>query len=176
MPVHGSNLRLTWLPSLGGKVSSLRLGDRGREWLAPPVRPLAAPAPGQEWGQLDCSGWDECLPNIGASTSGDRVLMDHGDVWRLSWDATAETFSGAVAPPHRTYRFAQNIVAECSTLHIDYQLTNQGNRPLQWAWAQHMLLATDERTRSVSSSPMRFRLDSAFRHFRRSQQTESSSD
>ena len=167
MFVYGSDLRLTWSPGLGGKVSSLRLGDRGREWLAPPVRPLAAPAPGQDWGELDCSGWDECLPNIGAAASADSALMDHGDVWRLPWETTAETaetFGGAVTPRHRTYRFARDIAFEGSTLRIDYRLTNQGNRPLNWAWAQHMLLAADERTRIVSSAPLRLRPDSVFRH------------
>ena len=34
-------------PGLGGKVTSLRLGAGGREWLARPVHTFRAPAPGR---------------------------------------------------------------------------------------------------------------------------------
>jgi galactose mutarotase-like enzyme len=150
---------LSWVPKLGGKVTSLRFGTGGREWLAPPVRALAVPAPGQDWGELDCSGWDECFPNIGASAA--LGLSDHGDVWRVPWDV-ATTSSGSVAPPHRTYRFSRDIAEQGSALRIEYRVENTGEQPLHWAWAQHMLLAADEHTRIVASSPMHLRLDSGF--------------
>lgn len=153
--------RLGWTPGFGGKITSLRFGEHGREWLAPPVRPLAVPSPGQEWGELDCSGWDECLPNIAAAPG--PSLADHGDVWRHPWDPTPGAASGTVAPPRRTYRFARDVTAEDSTLRIEYRLRNSGGQPLRWAWAQHMLLAADERMRIVASSPMNLRLDAAFR-------------
>lgn len=164
--------RLDWVPELGGKITSLRFGaggsgadtadDAGREWLAPPVRTLAVPAPGQDWAELDCSGWDECLPNIGAAPG--EGLSDHGDVWRLPWTTTSGPASGSVAPPHRTYHFARDITSSSadSTLRIDYRLKNLGRNPLRWAWAQHMLLAADDRTRIVASSPMNLRVDSVF--------------
>ncbi|TDT97463.1 hypothetical protein EDD99_5601 [Streptomyces sp. 846.5] len=157
-------LDLRFVPGLGGKVTGLRLGPDGREWLARPVRPLRAPRPGQDWGELDCSGWDECLPNIGASPDG--TLADHGDVWRLPWQARTgpDTLSGSVAPPHRGYRFARELVARGPVLRAEYWLDNLGDRPLPWAWAQHMLLAGDEHSRILSSSPMRLRLDSAYRN------------
>ncbi|MFC1414750.1 hypothetical protein ACEZCY_36665 [Streptacidiphilus sp. N1-12] len=156
-------LGLRFVPELGGKVTGLRLTPGGREWLAQPVRPLRAPLPGQDWGELDCSGWDECLPNIGASADG--VLADHGDVWRLPWQARAgpDTLSAAVAPPHRSYRFGRDLSTNGRMLRADYRLDNLGDRPLPWAWAQHMLLAGDEHTRILASSPMRLRLDSAYR-------------
>ena len=157
--------RLHWTPGLGGKITGLRFGEHGREWLAPPVRPLAVPSPGQDWGELDCSGWDECLPNIAAAP--DLGLADHGDVWRHPWDPTPGAASGTVAPPGRTYRFGRDITAEDSTLRIGYRLRNLGGLPLRWAWAQHMLLAADEHTRIVASSPLNLRLDAAFRDRRR---------
>ena len=199
----GTEPHLRWSPGLGGKVSSLRPGGRGREWLAPPVRPYARPRPGQDWGEGDCSGWDECFPNIAASADGS--LADHGDVWRLAWDAAepgalsgsvalsgsaalsssaarsgsvapsdsvalsgsvalrgSVAPSGSAAPPGRDYRFAREITAEGGLLRVDYRVRNLGERPLAWAWAQHMLLAADEETRIVSSSPMRLRVDCAF--------------
>lgn len=156
-------LRLRFVPDLGGKVTSLRSGPGGREWLARPVRSLRAPRPGQDWGELDCSGWDECLPNIGGSADG--ALADHGDVWRLPWQAQAgpDTLSGSVAPPHRDYRFARDLSTAGPVLRAEYRLDNLGGRPLPWAWAQHMLLSADEHTGILASSPMRLRLDSSYR-------------
>jgi hypothetical protein len=174
--------RLQWKPELGGKVSSLRFGAAGRQWLAAPVRPLAAPAPGQDWAQLDCSGWDECFPNIGAApdaglqghSSREHGLQDHGEVWRLPWIRQApDSLVGAVEPEGRGYRFEREITAtggphqhnalQNNALRIVYRLENTGDQPLAWAWAQHMLLAAHERMRIVSSSPMRLRVDSAYR-------------
>lgn len=161
--------RLGWTPGLGGKIDSLRFGAHGREWLAPPARPRAAPSPGQDWSELDCSGWDECLPNIAAEPG--LGLADHGDVWRYPWGPTPGAVlgavSGTVAPPRRKYRFARDVTAEGSTLRIEYRLRNFGGQPLRWAWAQHMLLAADDRMRIVASSPMNLRLDAAFRDGRR---------
>ncbi len=154
--------RLHWTPALGGKVSSLRFGAAGREWLAAPVRPPAAPAPGQDWAELDCSGWDECFPNIAAAPA--EGLQDHGDVWRVPWTTQGtDPLAGSVAPQGRTYRFGRAPAVHGSTLRIDYRLDNLGERPLAWAWAQHMLLAAHERMRVVASSPMRLRVDSAYR-------------
>ena len=157
-------LAVRFAPGLGGKVTSLRLGPAGREWLAQPARPLRTPAPGQDWGELDCSGWDECLPNTGAAP--EQGLADHGDVWRLPWQGSSgpARLSGSVA--HGDYRFSRDITTDGPRLRADYTLRNQGGRPLRWAWTQHLLLAADQRTRIVTSSPVRFRLDSAFRHGR----------
>lgn len=158
--------RLNWAPELGGKITSLRFEiggfDAGREWLAPPVRARAIPLPGQDWGELDCSGWDECLPNIGAEPG--AGLSDHGDVWRIPWTAApGSTASGHVSPPHRSYRFARDVTSAAGgTLRVDYRLKNVGEDPLRWAWAQHMVLAADDRTRIVASSPMRLRVDAVF--------------
>jgi hypothetical protein len=183
--------RLNWAPELGGKITSLRFAaagsedggfgdggledggfeDTGREWLAPPVRARAVPRPGQDWGELDCSGWDECLPNIGAAPG--AGLSDHGDVWRTPWTevsgvtprtpAGTAAMSGHVSPPHRGYSFARDITsAAAGALRIDYRLKNLGAGPLRWAWAQHMLLAADERTRIAASSPMHLRVDALF--------------
>jgi hypothetical protein len=161
-----SELEVLLAPEFGGKVTGLRLGPAGRQWLAPPLRPLRAPAPGQDWGALDCSGWDECLPNIGASPDG--RLADHGDVWRLPWQpgsgsgSGSGTLSGSVTPPQREYRFARDITTRGPEVRVEYRLENLGTRSLPWAWAQHLLLAADERTRIVASAPIRLRLDSAY--------------
>jgi hypothetical protein len=71
--------------------------------------------------------------------------------------------SGSIAPPGRGYRFTRDVTAEGSLLRADYQIENLGEAPLAWSWAQHMLLAADENTKIVASSPLHLRLDSAYR-------------
>lgn len=167
---HG--FQLSYTPQLGGKVTSLRYGDTGRQWLAEPVRPLGFPdRADQPWDELDCSGWDECFPNIGRS---DRLgLLDHGDVWRHPWtDGSAQEssespqLSGWVSPPGRGYRFSRDIHAMGSRLKLDYLLENVGDQELHWAWSQHALLTADERTRLVVPTATPMRVDGAFRHGR----------
>lgn len=165
--------RLSHVPQLGGKVTSLRYGESGRQWLAAPVRPLAAPSRAdQPWGELDCSGWDECFPNVGSHHR--LALLDHGEVWRHPWHheaagancGDAPGVSGWVCPPGREYRFNRDIRTLGSRLDITYRIDNSADEPLPWAWAQHLLLAADERTRLVLPAPARLRLDSAFWHGR----------
>ncbi|MDQ1731800.1 MAG: hypothetical protein QOK10_1959 [Pseudonocardiales bacterium] len=156
-------LRVAVLPELGAKVTSLRLTD-GREWLAQPVRPLAAPAhPDQDWAELDCSGWDECFPNIAPSQA--LGLRDHGEVWRHPWSARMTAAGLRTEIRTGRYRFARELTSSGNQLVADYLLRNespQGGAELDWAWAQHPLLAVDESTRLLLPGPARVRLDACF--------------
>ena len=163
-PASADGLRVTFAPSLGAKVTSLRLAA-GREWLAAPVRLLGSPSqPDQDWSELDCSGWDECFPNIAASPS--AGLLDHGEVWRHPW--TVRRVDGGVRAEIRTdrYRLARELRIEGRRLVADYILRSemQPGTPgaLDWAWAQHPLLSVDELTRLVLPAPARVRLEAAF--------------
>jgi hypothetical protein len=156
-------LRVAVVPELGAKVTSLRLAG-GREWLAQPVRSLAAPAhPDQDWAELDCSGWDECFPNIAPSQA--LGLHDHGEVWCHPWSARVTATGIRTEIRTRRYRFARELTSRGNRLTADYLLRNespQGAAALDWAWAQHPLLAVDERTRLLLPAPARVRLDASF--------------
>jgi hypothetical protein len=160
-PASADALRVELVPELGAKITSLRLGS-GPEWLAAPVRPLTKPAPNQDWAELDCSGWDECFPNVAPSAS--LGLPDHGEVWRHPW--TLQLTETAVSTQIVTDRYSlqRRLTVSGCRLVIDYRLQNLGSERLDWAWAQHPLLAVAEHTRLVLPASTRVRVDSAFLH------------
>lgn len=163
-PPSADGLRVHVAPTLGGKVTSIHLAG-GREWLASPVRRLSSPTgPDQDWAELDCSGWDECFPNIAASAS--RGLLDHGEVWRHPW--TAQESDAGLRTEINTdrYSLARELHLHERRLVAEYTLRGEGragtDSELDWAWAQHPLLAVDEQTRLLLPASTRVRLEAAF--------------
>lgn len=153
-------------PRLGAKVTSLRVGA-GPEWLAPPARPLreAGNEPGT-WADYDCSGWDECFPNIAADAS--AGLADHGEVWSTAWevdsrgDALVTTYRGGDG---RLLERGLRLGREdgVPTLIAAYRLTAPADAGLRdWAWAQHPLLAADPTLRIELPAPAPVRLEAGF--------------
>ena len=163
-PASAEGLRVRIAPVLGAKVTSLRLPG-GREWLAPAVRPLSSPTRrGQAWAELDCSGWDECFPNIAASAR--LGLLDHGEVWRHPWSTQDTDASLRSQISTDRYSLARELQIHRRRLVAEYTLRSEapaGNGgTLRWAWAQHPLLAVDDLTRLLLPSPARVRLEAAF--------------
>jgi galactose mutarotase-like enzyme len=78
---------VTVLPHLGGKIASIQIN--GQELLQAPLAPLAARTHSMTFDASDASGWDECLPSVGACTvqtaDGRAQIPDHGDLWRVEW-------------------------------------------------------------------------------------------
>lgn len=157
--VSDAGLRVGMVPGLGAKITSFRLGG-GREWVAPPFRPLELPvSPSQDWGELDCSGWDECFPNIAASDP--LGLPDHGEVWRHSWAIEESGGSLTTSTTAPSYAFDRRATVTGREVRLDYTVRNTGAAQLSWAWAQHPLLAVDEDTRLVLPESSPVRLESA---------------
>lgn len=160
------------VPSLGAKVLSLRRAG-GREWLAPPVRPVRRPAvPAGLWSDYDCAGWDECFPNIAPDSA--RGLADHGDLWSQSWQLDEDGSRGALVTSARTrgHLFERSLRwqedAAVPTLVADYRLvrTDEGDPAgleLGWAWAQHPLLSASAGMLIELPAQARVRADSAWR-------------
>jgi hypothetical protein len=162
--VRAGDLTVVVAPQFGAKVTSLRLAG-GREWLAAPVRPYRRVSSPPVWADEDCSGWDECWPNIAAE---DGIgLIDHGDVWWREWESvdSAGQLRTSVAVPDR-YEFARTLrlaaVDGAATVTADYRLAAHGGTPLRWAWAQHPMLAADPAMRIVLPAPARVRVEWAF--------------
>jgi hypothetical protein len=163
-PTSADGLRVKVAPGLGAKVTSLRVAG-GREWLAPPVRPLATPVRAdQEWAELDCSGWDECFPNIAASQT--LGLLDHGEVWRHPWTANQTDTGVRTEISTDRYTLARELRLSGRRLLADYTLRSEkpsgSDDAINWAWAQHPLLSVDERTRLLVPAAARVRLEAAF--------------
>ena len=84
---------MTVLPRFGGKIASIRIGER--ELLQAPLAPIAPRTRTMAFDAADASGWDECLPSVAAcavkTEAGVAEIPDHGDLWRVEWAARDES-------------------------------------------------------------------------------------
>jgi galactose mutarotase-like enzyme len=153
---------LTILPSLGGKIASLRIQDR--ELLQTPLSPLGPRTRTMAFDDSDASGWDECLPSVAPCTVGTSAglaaIPDHGDLWRVAWQPVAtdsgsatfrgECFSLPLALERKICLYQQQERASDTwQLNLDYKLTNTGGYPVPWSWAAHPLFAAEANDRIV---------------------------
>jgi galactose mutarotase-like enzyme len=142
-------LRAAVLPALGGKVASLRWLPGEMELLQAPLAPYAPRTLTMAFDEGDASGIDECLPSVAACTvetaQGSAQVPDHGDFWRLAWEAAQEgnTIRMSAMGFSLPLRFERTLRLEKDTLGIDYRVTNVGKEPVPWAWAAHPLFAVD---------------------------------
>src|SRR5579859_7598606 len=88
---------VTLMPAFGGKIASIIFA--GTELLQAPLHPYAPRTHQMPFDAGDASGWDECLPSVGACTvdtpSGPASIPDHGDLWRLPWELLASSADSA---------------------------------------------------------------------------------
>lgn len=138
----------TILPSLGGKIASLK--KNGIELLQQPLRPYAPRTPTMGFEESDASGIDECLPSVAAcrieTSSGQAQIPDHGEFWRLPCavdcltpDAVKLTATGSVLP----LRFERRLRLQGDALRIDYRVENTSAADLPYAWCSHPLFSVD---------------------------------
>ena len=89
--IRAGECTLTVLPQFGGKIASIRIGDR--ELLQRPLTPIASRTKTMGFEHSDASGWDECLPSVAAceleNQGGLVQIPDHGDLWRVEWESPA---------------------------------------------------------------------------------------
>ena len=62
--IRAGNCAVTILPSLGGKIASILIGNR--ELLQSPLAAYAPRTQTMSFDTGDASGWDECLPSVAA--------------------------------------------------------------------------------------------------------------
>jgi galactose mutarotase-like enzyme len=143
-------LRVAVMPALGGKIASLRWLPGDVELLQAPLIPYAARTMTMAFDEGDASGIDECLPSVAACTvvtsSGGLVQVpDHGDFWRLDWEATQQgneiqMVAMGVSLP---LRFERRLRLEGDALSFSYRVVNAGREPVAYAWSAHPLFAVD---------------------------------
>ena len=160
--LRNSDLELAVVPELGAKVVSLRNLNTGREWMYfPGEKPrLFKNEPGDDFARSPLVGWDECLPTISPCNWQGRSLPDHGEVWSAAWELNEEAWKQGIIEtsvrlPVSPFLFRRSLELRGSCLHIDYQLTNLGNRTEEFIWAMHPLLALHEGDRLVLSPEIR---------------------
>jgi len=143
---------VTLIPSLGGKISSIRVGTE--ELLQTPLKPLGPRTRTMSFSDGDASGWDECLPSVAAcqiqTEAGLATIPDHGDLWRVPWqtlNSTADSATLRAACFSLPLQLTRSVLVAESThgwqLQLLYSLTNMGAYRVPWVWCAHPLFAVD---------------------------------
>lgn len=162
--IRAGDCSITVLPQFGGKISSICLNHL--ELLQRPLAPLAPRTPTMPFDAGDASGWDECLPSVAECTvqagRGDRNIPDHGDLWRVEWNAISATGNSVVLEARcfslpLLFRRTLHLTEDSAGWHLKllYRLTNTGDRDVPWSWSAHPLFAIEQGDRIVLPDSIR---------------------
>jgi hypothetical protein len=157
------DLSVSVVPELGGKIGSILW--RGRELLARnPLRPATYDSP---YADFDASGFDECLPTIGACAYPEGpwqgiAIPDHGEVWSIPWsyavDGTRLRLS--VYGVRFPYVFEKTIeLSSPNSIRLGYAFKNLSASPFRFLWSAHPLLAPQPGMRIYLPAETRVRVD-----------------
>jgi len=175
--VFNGVVELTLVPELGGKINSLRDTRSGREWLwrHPRLAYKRLPHGSSYVNEADTGGWDECFPSVAdcvypsAPWQG-AAIQDHGELWSQAAefviDERAEevillTRWQGIALPY-TFTRTVTITADSARIHVDYEVVNQVDPPINFVWCIHALLAIEPGMELRLPSSARFNVGSAF--------------
>ena len=147
--LESNQLKVSILPSLGGKMTSLYCKEKKFELLAQPARPYKKAAYGDDFSQYDMSGIDECFPNVdgGVDPVTGIHYPDHGEIWSAEFEVLGQdnkTVALAYASPHFHYMYQKTIRLEGDRVTISYHIHNQGDQPLPAIWTFHGLFRHDK--------------------------------
>ena len=151
-------MELSMVPELGGKINSLRDSRTGREWLWRHPRFIYKHVPhGSSYtAQSDTGGWDECFPSVAqceypsAPWQG-AAIQDHGELWSHPAEFEMDEQDGRVTLLTRwqgivlPYTFTRGITLNesSSIVHVDYEVVNNADQPINYVWCIHPLLAIE---------------------------------
>jgi galactose mutarotase-like enzyme len=154
--LENSYLRVTVMPALGGKLSSIQLLPNGEELLQQPLQPYATRTPFMRFDDSDASGWDECLPSVAAcdvpTSSGVASVPDHGDFWQVAWQVESQSqekltlsADGFSLP----LRFTKTLALENNRLRVAYSVENIGPHAVEYVWSAHPLFSVEPGDRII---------------------------
>ncbi len=161
LSLTADDITVTVVPELGGKVSSIIWN--GRELLFQhPERPLRAARYGAGYADFDASGFDECLPSVGACPYPSEPwqgmpVPDHGELWPVPWSAVLEPkaihldVNGIQFP----YSFRKSVeLRPDAGIWFRYRFQNRSGAPFPFLWSAHPLLAVEEGVRIHLPEPI----------------------
>ncbi len=165
--LEGGTTRIEVVPSLGGRVRSLRIG--GREWL---LQGGAESAPQSGSSPMTGAGWDECAPASGGGTipewvqgiggrpvpPGGEARLQLPEVTLLTGDDGHQltcTWQGDRLPWTLTRTL---LVRPDGVVEARYEATTAGTNRLPFLWSALMLFPLDAATHIKLPSAARLRL------------------
>ena len=170
-------MEISCIPELGGKINSLRDSRTGREWLWRHPRLIYKHVPhGSSYtAQSDTGGWDECFPSVAeckypsAPWQG-AAIQDHGELWsqtaefEINEQADQVTlltrWQGIVLP--YTFERVTTLNESSSIVHVDYEVVNNTDQPIDYVWCIHPLLAIEPGMELRLPESARFNIGGAY--------------
>jgi len=147
-----SQLVVTVLPAMGGKISGIERKKSGTQFLQQAegnYHNVQLPEYGQDFLPPYAAGFDDCFPTVSPcsiSSSGEMIeLPDHGELWTASWEAE-QSGPGVKLTTYGkklNYRFTKWIQLDGNSLTIRYRADNIGSYPIPFIWSSHPLLNVD---------------------------------
>ena len=146
-------LRLTLVPGMGGKITSIVRLESGHEYLLQPDDPEQAYRPrsyGDSFESHEPSGFDECMPTVAECRYAEepyaaRQLPDHGDVWCLpsTVEFIGEQVRLATFLKSLPLCFTRRVQLQENTVRIDYEVNNLTQSTVKFLWSAHPLLRVE---------------------------------
>ncbi len=134
------------IPSMGGKLTSIRDVQTGFEYLFQNPKGEYRPAALYDhFADYDASGFDDAFPNIDETNSmvGDRLVHfpDHGEIWTTPMDAAVDGEGITLSCHGRVlqYAYEKRAALEGRSVCLCYRIRNTGTEPMPFLWTMHCL-------------------------------------
>ncbi|MGI6667999.1 MAG: DUF5107 domain-containing protein [Acetivibrionales bacterium] len=151
--LESKTLKVKFLPELGGKMASLVYKESSREFLVQTENPQYKILQYDgDYVAAECSGFDDMFPTIDSfyyhdyPWQGIRV-PDHGEVCGLKWDYSIQQdcLYMCVFGVRFPYKFEKWVSFKSDNqLDINYRVTNLSNYDMDFIWAAHVMLCSEE--------------------------------
>jgi hypothetical protein len=167
-------IRLTVLPHIGGKMTSIRRIASEREFLLQPAdRVYQQGSYGARFEDYDSSGFDECLPTVAACQYPEgkfvgTVIPDHGEVWSIPWQYQVHEneLKLAAAGSRLPYIFRKRVRLQDDAVIVGYELESVTDEPFRYLWSAHPLLSVETGCRIILPAEVSRVLVNSSRHNR----------
>ena len=159
LSLENEYLNVQIMPSVGGKIVSLRSVRTGEEFLLPPINAYNHVSASAAFSESDGGGFDECLPSVTSceSIAGLSAIADHGDLWRQPWQVQSQ--DGAIVlhadATSRPLHLIRKASLQGASLILDYELINMSDEPTAWLWSAHPLFRVEAGDRIVLPEEVR---------------------
>ena len=145
-------IKVSLVPSFGGKITSIQSSVSGREWIwTNPYLPRVKANYGDSYVERhDTGGIDECVPTVDACVCSTEpwdglALPDHGEIYHQTWEQTdrrSDSITLAALGVRMPYRFQRRLILPPgqAPLRLEYRMENLSPYPLPFTWCIHPIL------------------------------------
>lgn len=151
MLLENERLRIELHPHLGGKITSFYHKEKNFELAAQSKTPLGELPPTSEGFGPYAFGMDDAFPSVDAEQiqweGSTLTYPGHGEIWTADFsvaDQSEHRVTLSWKSPNLHYRYEKTLRLAGNALHIQYRITNDGDRELPCIWTWHGLMRYEE--------------------------------